>query len=280
MLSTLFFKQPLPISPKKSNELMIDLHSHILPGIDDGPATLEKSIQMAASYEKGGFTHVVATPHWVAGTSWIPSIEIIHQRLACLNDALKEKSIHVDILDGMEIALDIDLVKFLVSKQLLPIAGGPYVLIEAPFQRLPLGWEQMFFQIMTKGFHIILAHPERCRHFYSNPELLQQMIEAGVYLQANYDSFLGHYGAEVSKTAFFLIENGYLHLLATDSHDSSIRHPGNIFRALEVLNKTVGIETVEILTRVNPQRVINGLPLKTIAAVSPLTKSRKKWWFF
>jgi protein-tyrosine phosphatase len=259
---------------------MIDLHSHILPGIDDGPESLEISTQMAELYVKYGFTHVVATPHWVAGTSWTISTETIFERIAQLNHALENKSINISILAGMEIAIDIGLVDLLVGSRLLTLAGGPYVLIEAPFQRLPLGWEQMTFQIMAKGFRVLLAHPERCRHFYLEPDLLHKFIEAGGYLQANYDSFLGHYGPEVSKAAFSLIENGYLHLLATDSHDPLHRHPGHAFKAMEVLNKTAGPETVEILTHVNPRRVIDGLPLKTASPVSLLPKKRKKWWFF
>ncbi len=259
---------------------MIDLHSHILPEIDDGPESLEKSTQMAELYVKYGFTHVVATPHWMSGTLWAVSKETIFDSITQLRHALESKSININILAGMEIALDIGLVDLLVGKRLLTLAGGSYVLIESPFQRLPLGWQQVIFQIMAKGFRVVLAHPERCHHFYMEPDLLHSFIEAGGYLQANYDSFLGHYGTEATNTAFSLLEKGYLHLLATDSHDTEYRHPGNALKALEILNKTADAETVEILTRINPQRVITGLPLKTTTPAIPLSKKRKKWWFF
>lgn len=259
---------------------MIDLHSHILPGIDDGPKTLEQSLDLAVLYRNAGFTKVVATPHWVPGTSWTPSIELIHQRIALLRDSLESKHIGIQVYAGMEIALDVNLDDLLINKHLLTLAGSPYVLIESPFQRLPLGWEQMFFTIMAKGYRIVLAHPERCLQLFSNPELYGDVIDAGVFFQVNYDSFLGHYGKKESETAFYLLKKGYIHFLATDSHDPLQRHPGNALKAVKVLEKTIDAKAIEILTRINPEHVINGEPLEKTASVDFLPKSRKRWrWY-
>ncbi len=259
---------------------MIDLHSHILPGIDDGPATLEKSMELAVSYERNGFSRVVATPHWIPGTAWTPPIQTIQHSLFLLNEAIQKKSMNLRVLEGMEIAMDDNIDHLLADGQLLTLAGGPYVLVEPPFQRLPLGWKQMIFSICAAGYRVILAHPERCRHFFSHPELLDEMVEAGVYLQANVDSFLGHFGHEESKSAFNLLEKGYLHLLATDSHDSLLRHPGNFLKTLDVLKKTIDTESIENLTRTNPERVVSGLELTTSKPSILAVNSRKKWWFF
>ena len=259
---------------------MIDLHSHILPGIDDGPATLEKSMELAVSYERHGFSRVVATPHWIPGTAWTPSIETIQDRLFLLNQAIQKKSMNLRVLEGMEIAMDDNIDRLLADGRLLTLAGGPYVLVEPPFQRLPLGWKQMIFSICAAGYRVILAHPERCVHFFSHPELVDEIVEAGVYLQANTHSFLGHFGHEESKSAFNLLEKGYLHLLATDSHDVLQRHPGIFQTALDVLKKKVDPESIENLTRTNPERVVSGLELTPSKPSMSALKSRKKWWFF
>jgi protein-tyrosine phosphatase len=259
---------------------MIDLHSHILPGIDDGPRTLEKSLELAGLYQRAGFTTIVATPHWVPGTTWTPSTENIYQRINLLQNSFKSKNININIFAGMEIALDVNLGDLLLKKHLLTLAGSPYILIESPFQRLPIGWDQMFFAIMAKGYRIILAHPERCMQLFSTPDLYDDIIEAGVYFQVNYDSFLGHYGKEISETAFYLLKKGYIHVLATDSHDPIQRHPGNAGKAIKILEKTIEVKTIEILTRINPENVIKGVPLEPTSLVDFLPKNRKRWrWF-
>jgi protein-tyrosine phosphatase len=259
---------------------MIDLHSHILPGIDDGPITLEKSLELADLYQRAGFTTIVATPHWVPGTTWTPSIENIYQCRSLLQDSCKNKNIDIKIYVGMEIALDVNLGDLLLKKRLLTLAGSPYILIESPFQRLPIGWDQMFFAMMANGYKIILAHPERCMQLISYPDLYDDIIETGVYFQVNYDSFLGHYGKEICETAFYLLKKGYIHFLATDSHDPIQRHPGNARKALKVLTKIIDAQTVEILTRINPEHVIKGVPLEGKSLINFLPKNRKRWWWF
>jgi protein-tyrosine phosphatase len=259
---------------------MIDLHSHILPGIDDGPMTMEKSLELADSYQRAGFTTIVATPHWVPGTTWTPSIENIYQRRSLLQDSCKSKNINIKICVGMEIALDVNLGDLLLQKRLLTLAGSPYILIESPFQRLPIGWDQMFFSIMANGYRIILAHPERCMHLLSSPDLYDDIIGSGVYFQVNYDSFLGNYGKEISETAFYLLKKGYIHFLATDSHDPIQRHPGNARKTLEVLAKIIDAKTIENLTKINPEHVIKGIPLEGKGLINFLPKNRKRWWWF
>jgi protein-tyrosine phosphatase len=259
---------------------MIDLHRHILPGIDDGPMTMEKSLELADSYQRAGFTTIVATPHWVPGTTWTPSIENIYQRRSLLQDSCKSKNINIKICVGMEIALDVNLGDLLLQKRLLTLAGSPYILIESPFQRLPIGWDQMFFSIMANGYRIILAHPERCMHLLSSPDLYDDIIGSGVYFQVNYDSFLGNYGKEISETAFYLLKKGYIHFLATDSHDPIQRHPGNARKTLEVLAKIIDAKTIENLTKINPEHVIKGIPLEGKGLINFLPKNRKRWWWF
>jgi protein-tyrosine phosphatase len=259
---------------------MIDIHSHILPGIDDGPETMEKSVELAILYELAGFKSVIATPHWISGTRWMPSPKIIFDKIDELNQILKKNNINVAIHQGMEIALDSEIINQLNKNNLLTLAGQSYILIEAPFQRMPLGWESIFFNIISKGHTVVLAHPERCSHLSTNPELADQIIEAGIYMQANYDSFLGYFGKTVKETAFHLAEKGYIHCLATDSHDVVRRHPKNVRYALDAVENRIGRENTELISRKNPQRVLTGLPLKKPVAFINKKQRKKKWLWF
>lgn len=256
---------------------MIDIHSHILFGIDDGPASFEESADLAEMYAKAGFKKVVATPHWVPGTRWMPDINDIRKRVDLLNDFLKEKQVDIKIFPGMEIAIDGDIVKYLDKNKIMPLAGKSYLLVETPFQRLPVGWENFFSNIISIGFKIILAHPERCHQLSDNPELLTNIIKAGIYFQVNYDSFLGYYGKNIEKTAFDLAEKGYIHCLATDSHDAIHRNPENVLRVCDIIRKLIGPENERMLSVENPERILSGMPLKTLVNINNNNSTKKRW---
>lgn len=263
---------------------MLDLHSHILSGIDDGPATIEESLELAVLYEQAGFSRVVATPHWINGTAWMTKIEDIRHRVDLLNTAIQSKGIGIRILPGMEIAMDAEIPALLSREQLLSLAGSSYLLIETPFQRLPSNWEHLFYNITSKGYHIMLAHPERCAQIIANPEIADKVIAAGVYFQCNYDSFLGNYGDQILAVAWRLLKKGYIHVLATDSHNATHRHPGNAVKAVLALEKEVDGSILTMITRTNPDRLIGGLPLENPAPadvpVQRKGKRKKRWRLF
>ena len=259
---------------------MIDLHSHILPGLDDGPTTFEESVALAAAYAAAGFSRVVATPHYIPGTAWTPLREEIVQAAAWLNAALQRRKIGLRVFTGMEIALDGGLDRLLEANALVPLAQSRYLLVELPFERLPLGWDRMLFRLAAKGCQVLLAHPERCRQLSAQPDLAEEIVRNGLCLQANSGSFLGRYGPDAAKAAFSLLEKGCLHVLGTDSHDTLQRHPGVFREALPLLEAAGGPKTVQVLTRVNPERVLKGLPLERPAPAAGASRIGKSWRFF
>lgn len=256
---------------------MIDLHSHILHGFDDGPQTPEQSIEMAALYVEEGFSRVAATPHFVTGTAWAPSRMHIVQRVALLNETLRSRCIDLRVYPGMEIALDGNLERMLEADRVITIAETGYLLIELPFNLLPPGWDRMLFSLAAKGYRPIVAHPERCRQVMAEPGIVDVLAGRDIYLQANCDSFLGHYGEEVAETAFHLLGKGCLHVMATDSHDTRQRHPGTMHAAIRVLEAAVGRETLRLLTRTNPQRVMDDLPLERPEQPGAATVNGRPW---
>ena len=261
---------------------MIDLHCHILPGIDDGPKTLDESLEMARIFEQAGYSHVVATPHAVPGTTWMPKPGEIRNRLTVLNEAIAKEGIKLKVLPGMEIALDPHISDLLDQGQVLTIAGTSYVLIEPPFQRLPLGWEQAFFNVLSKGLRILLAHPERCAQLAAKPELCDKLIESGIYFQINWDSFLGHHGRTTQKMAIYLATRGYIHCLATDSHDSASRNAIQVQRTAETIEELMGPSNLHLISKENPVRVMRNEALMSMERqeIKATVTKRRKWRFW
>ena len=261
---------------------MIDLHSHILPGVDDGPKDLDQSLELALIFKEAGYHRVVATPHQVPGTTWMLSLEEIRNKLAELNHAIKIENIALDVLQGMEIAFDPLIPDLLGKGQLLTLGNTSYVLIETPFQQLPLGWEQIIFAILSKGYSILLAHPERCAQLAGRPQLADQLIESGVYLQVNWDSFLGYHGRSALRMAHHLAESGYVHCLATDSHNPQERHAAHVKLAVAKILKLIGRENLQRIASENPQRILRNTHPLPMSKPDPKTavKKESKWRFW
>ena len=263
---------------------MIDLHCHILPGIDDGPKTLNESLEMARIFEQAGYSHVVATPHAVPGTTWMPKPEEIKKKIAELNHAIVDNGINLKVLPGMEIALDPNISDLLDQGRVQPLAGTSYVLIEPPFQRLPLGWDQAVFNVLSRGFAVLLAHPERCSQLAAKPQLCDQADRIRRL-------FPGQLGQLFRTSRPHDPENGYLsgcakayiHCLATDSHDSVNRNAAQVQRAAATIEELIGPRNLQLISRENPMRVLRNEALDLHGEVSKAQaiatkKSRWRFW--
>ena len=237
---------------------MLDIHSHILPGIDDGARDIGHSLEMARKYVMSGYTRVIATPHAVPEDRGVRFARSIDLHVANLNAIMKEDHVDLTVLPGMEITLSPEIPTMLDQGEVIPLAGGSYVLIEPPFQRLPLHWEQILFEVAGRGFKILIAHPERCAQLAQQPTLVERLLETGVYLQVNWTSLLGYHGKAVQKTAHHLIRAGAIHCMATDSHDTRERSAIIVRRGAEELARLVGRKNLALLSVENPAKVLNG----------------------
>ena len=261
---------------------MIDLHCHILPGVDDGPKNLNESLEMVRIFKEAGYTMVVATPHQVPGTTWMLSLEEIRNKLVELNQAIKTSGLELEVLLGMEIAFDPIIPDLLEKGQLLTLGKTSYVLIETPFQQFPLGWEQVVFAILSKGYFILMAHPERCAQLADRPQLADRLIESGVHLQVNWDSFLGYHGRSALRMAHYLAENGYIHCLATDSHNPQARHAAHVKHAAAKIQKLIGPENLQRIASGNPLRILRNTHPLPMMKQDPKTavKKESRWRFW
>lgn len=258
---------------------MIDLHCHILHALDDGPKLVNESIQMAQALVRSGYRLVAATPHMVPGTVWMPSTDQITTQVTRLNQSMQLASLNLEVVCGMEIALDPQIPALLESDCLLPLGGSACLLIEPPFQQLPPGWQSILFSILATGHKILLAHPERCAHLAARPDLLEELIDAGVYLQVNWGSFLGYYGRVAKRMANFLAWNGWIHCLATDSHHPRSPHFDQIQMAANKLTAVIGRDNLRRLTTDNPMNVLHDEPIRPMTVTEAMmAKHKKRWW--
>ena len=260
---------------------MLDIHSHILPGMDDGPETLAESLDMGRLYARAGFTAVVATPHGVPGTRWMPEGERIIEAVQQVTAGLSARGLLLKVYPGMEIALDPLVPRLLGEGRLLTLGKGPYLLLECPFQRLPLGWEDIIKEAAGMGCKILLAHPERCAELVASPEMVLNMVAGGAYTQVNWESLVGLNGALAQKLVLTLARSGGIHCLATDSHDRVHRSPAMVALHLNKAQHLLGKGNLERLMVDNPRRVLQGDDLvgNTGLEVSA-TAPRRRWFRF
>lgn len=265
----------------KKFRFLVDVHSHILFGIDDGPETLEESLELAKIYAKSGFRTVVATPHCIPGTGWMPEPEQVRKKIERLSAGLRNSGILLSIGSGMEIAMDPLVPQLLAEGRVLTISDGPYVLLECPFQRLTLGWEDILHDISRMGHKVLLAHPERCAQLAAEPELVRDIASTGAFVQVNWESLLGLNGRHARKVALAFATEGRIHCVATDSHDTEIRSPEMVTRDLDAMVSLLGEANLNRLMIENPHRVLKGETLENLERIEGLSADahvRKKWF--
>jgi protein-tyrosine phosphatase len=243
---------------------MIDIHAHILPGMDDGAKNWDQTLQMARLAVEDGITVMVATPHLYEGRSVDPSKlnsrEMILQRVAQLKDKLYEEKIPLEILPGCDFPLGFESLKFLDEGRALTINdANRYLLLELPDTSLPPAIEDICFYLQSKGLTPIITHPERHMIIQEMPYKLKRLIDLGCLVQMTGNSLTGWFGRGVKKISRQLIKLGYVHLLATDTHDPK-RRPPVLSQAVTELSRLIGEKRAQAMVNDIPRKIIAGEP--------------------
>jgi protein-tyrosine phosphatase len=204
---------------------MIDLHSHILPGLDDGPATIESSLELARAAVEDGIEVMAATPH--VREDYPTTADQMERAVALLRSRLEEDGIPLELRPGGELALD-RLVGLPASELRRFGLGGSsaYLLVETPYYGWPLELPERLFRLRVAGLTPVLAHPERNGAVQADPERLRPLIESGTLIQLTAASMDGRLGRRPRETSARLLDLGLAHLLASDAHTPSIRAVG------------------------------------------------------
>ena len=196
--------------------LTIDLHSHLIPGIDDGSKSMEESMALLRGLEALGYQKVITTPH-IMFDAYKNTPKSIKEGLAALQNAAKDEGIDVEIEAAAEYYLDEGFYDHLHREDVMSIKGK-YLLFETSYVSKPLQLEAMIFEIGAAGYIPLMAHPERYRYIKDLHQEYGRLKELGVMFQVNVNSFGGHYGKDAKKKADFLSKEGMIDFLGSDVH--------------------------------------------------------------
>lgn len=223
------FSSSVPVNPVDLAVLNTDVHSHFIPGIDDGAQTMDDSLQLLTEMQGLGYKKVITTPH-IMSDSYRNTPEIILGGLAKVREAAKAAGLTIPIEAAAEYYLDFDFERKLKEEKLLTF-GNNYVLFELSFMNPPDNMNNVIFQLQTNGYKPVLAHPERYNYWHREFNKYEELHEKGVLLQLNINSLTGHYSPATKKVAEQMIEKGIVSLVGTDCH-----HMGHV----ELIKKVRG----------------------------------------
>ncbi len=233
---------------------MIDLHSHILPQLDDGASDSSVSLAMARLMVAQGVTTVACTPHILPGLyhNSGPDIRDATQRL---QELLDREEIPLHLVSGADIHMTPNFVAGLRSGQLLTIADSRYVLVEPPHHTAPPQLEDFFFNLVVAGYVPILTHPERLSWVPSRYGIIKKLVQSGVWMQITAGSFAGAFGRNALYWAERMLDEGCVHLIATDAHDAE-RRPPDLAAGRDLVAKRVGPEEAQRLVLTRPMGIL------------------------
>lgn len=201
--------------------LQVDIHSHLLPGLDDGVQSLEQSLEIISQFQSLGYRKLITSPH-VMSDLYRNTTEGILEKLAQLREHMQQQGLTMDVDAVAEYYLDETLVRQVELNQSLLTFGKNYLLFETNFLTEPLMLKEFIFLAITRGYRPVLAHPERYLYIQNDFMKAQDLIDRGVLFQVNISSITGYYSKQAQGVAHKLIDKGWVHLLGSDCH--SLQH--------------------------------------------------------
>jgi protein-tyrosine phosphatase len=248
---------------------VIDLHSHILPGLDDGVESLSAAVEVARAAVRDGITVIAATPH--VRDDYPTSADEMERALEETRAALAAEGVPLELLAGGEIALD--RLALLEEDELhrFALGGSKHaLLLEFPYFGWPLGLEQTVFELRVRGWRPVLAHPERNGEVQASPDRLAHLVEAGALIQVTAASLDGRLGRATRTTALRLLERGHAHLIGSDAHAPSLREVGLSAAAAAVGDQVLA----RWLTLEVPRAIVEDAPI----VARPSGGTRRRLW--
>jgi protein-tyrosine phosphatase len=252
---------------------VIDLHCHILPGLDDGPANLDFSLSMARAAVEAGTQLIVATPHIRADFDVDPAE--IEPRVDLFNQRLQRERLPLRVMPGAEIgwASATDLDDAVLAR--LSLGSGHRILLESPYGKKPVDLEGIIAELSERGFQAVLAHPERCPLFQRDIERLRKLVAGGTLCSITAGSMLGSFGDSVRTFAIEMLRDGLVHDVASDAHDHIHRPPALVDGFEHVKAELPGIERCTAwYTVTSPVAILAGNPIPKAPEISGPAPSR------
>jgi protein-tyrosine phosphatase len=252
---------------------VIDLHSHVLPGIDDGPSSSAGSLEILRSAAAAGIETMLATPH--VSSRYRNDSDTIGLAAEELAAARRDSHLEVEVLLGAEVAITRVAELDPAELERLRLGDGPWLLIEPPFTTAVAGLDTTISELHRLGHRVLLAHPERCPAFHRDPALLERLVDGGMLTSLTAGSLVGRFGGEARRLALALLDSGMAHNVASDAHDP-VQRPPSIGAELSESGRG---ELEDWLTREVPAAILAGadIPRRPRTAAPPASRSRFRW---
>jgi protein-tyrosine phosphatase len=254
---------------------MIDLHCHILHGMDDGPETLRESVEMCRMAAMDGTTTIAATPHYNPG-QYPRTGELIRERVAELEAALQAENIALTIVPGADVAIFPDLPTHPGLKNFLSINNSRYLLLEFPHFYVTQSWDSFLRSLLAAGTVPIITHPERNSWFVRHPKAVEQAVQIGALVQITAMSLLGGFGDEARRFSIHLLKSDLAHVMASDGHSATERPP-LLSGAVKAAAGLIGDERAQELVKTMPAAIIVDRPVR-VRQPRVLDAGKRSWF--
>ena len=239
----------------------VDIHSHILYGIDDGSKSLEESIEIIKQHIEMGFKDIILTPHYIENSKYETNNKEKKKLLETLKKELKKQNIDINLYLGNEVlvnnTLEID------KEKIEKLNNSKYLLIEFPMGEKPKNINNIIYELKIQGIIPVIAHPERYTFVQEHPNIVDEWVEEGALLQSNYGSIVGVYGESAKKVVKKLLKKNIIAILATDIHYPNNKIYYNKEKSRKKIKKIIGEEKEKELTITNPKKIIENKEIRT-----------------
>lgn len=255
---------------------MIDIHCHIVPGVDDGVPTVEEAVALIQKEVNGGTEAFIATPHFIDRRDY-ERLKNIKELVQELIEAITAAGVRAEIYQGGEIYPTMAIFPALDSGTPMTLAGkGKHMLVDLPMGNLPNDFDLIMYELQVRGVTPILAHPERNSHFQESPARLCAFLERGIVCQVNAGSLFGKYGSRANGVAKTILRNHWASFISSDAHRAG--GTAILATAHKILSSELSADYLEILTRGSASAVIRGDVLPTIPPAPPIVEQKKSWF--
>lgn len=238
---------------------MIDFHTHMIPNIDDGSKSVEETIELLEEASRVGFDAIISTSHYIEG-NFDANIAKRQVWIDAISKILADKKIELKIYLGSEVYITDNIILLLDGKVIPTINNSNYVLFEYPLNGKPMDMYKSIYDMQSKGYKPILAHPERYKFIQEEPDIIYDLIQKGVLMQSNYASVIGYYGEKAELLAKKLLENDMIHFLGSDIHKERTIYP-LIKEIKKEIEFVVGRSKFKELSTTNPELVLENKPI-------------------
>lgn len=256
---------------------MIDIHSHILPGIDDGSKSFEESMNIIKKAVDANVTDLILTPHYMLGSDYTTNNVAKRKLVTKLKREVKKQKLPINLYLGNEVFVENDMHNLKRNGEIATLNNSKYLLFELPLNYKYNGIDDVLFELGCKGYRPIIAHPERYSFLKENPSLITELIDKGALFQSNLGSFLGTYGKKTREIAILFLKHHAITFIGSDIHHDKNDFYDRIDECKAIMRKYISEEEIDDLFDNNSNKILNKEEI-SIAKYTPFKKSLFGKW--